>query len=123
MGGSSRIRRHGATTMTRIAARQAAPTKIATHWLVSRARYITNSARSGDTLPAGYPRPAHSEPGRRSSRGAVPGAGLEPARPFGQWILSPSSKPIPPPGLGGRVTGEHKTEGQRSRRMGNTELE
>ena len=29
----------------------------------------------------------------------VPGAGLEPARPFGQRILSPLRLPIPPPGL------------------------
>jgi hypothetical protein len=28
----------------------------------------------------------------------VPGAGLEPARPFGQRILSPQRLPIPPPG-------------------------
>ena len=29
---------------------------------------------------------------------AVPGAGLEPARPFGQWILSPSRLPFRHPG-------------------------
>lgn len=28
----------------------------------------------------------------------VPGAGLEPARPHGQWNLSPKSLSIPPPG-------------------------
>jgi hypothetical protein len=28
----------------------------------------------------------------------VPGAGLEPACPFGQWILSPSRQPIAPSG-------------------------
>ena len=28
----------------------------------------------------------------------VPGAGLEPARPYGHWILSPTCLPIPPPG-------------------------
>ena len=32
--------------------------------------------------------------------GVVPGAGLEPARPFGQEILSLQCLPIPPPGLG-----------------------
>jgi hypothetical protein len=29
----------------------------------------------------------------------VPGAGIEPARPNGHWILSPTRLPIPPPGL------------------------
>ena len=29
--------------------------------------------------------------------GVVLGAGLEPARPFGQWILNPRRLPIPPP--------------------------
>ncbi len=28
----------------------------------------------------------------------VAGEGLEPSRPCGQWILSPSRLPIPPPG-------------------------
>ena len=28
----------------------------------------------------------------------VPRAGIEPARPHGQWILSPQRLPIPPPG-------------------------
>ena len=36
--------------------------------------------------------------GDRSGRPAVPGAGLEPARPFGQWILSPSRLPFRHPG-------------------------
>jgi hypothetical protein len=31
----------------------------------------------------------------------VPGAGLEPARPFGQWILSPSRMPFRHPGSAG----------------------
>jgi hypothetical protein len=31
----------------------------------------------------------------------VPGAGLEPARPYGQGILSPLRLPISPPGQGG----------------------
>ena len=30
----------------------------------------------------------------------VPEAGLEPARPYGHWILSPVRLPIPPPGQG-----------------------
>ena len=30
----------------------------------------------------------------------VPGAGLEPARPLGHWILNPACLPIPPPGRG-----------------------
>jgi hypothetical protein len=30
----------------------------------------------------------------------VPGAGLEPARPYGQGILSPLRLPISPPGQG-----------------------
>src|SRR6266545_2505171 len=29
----------------------------------------------------------------------VPEAGFEPACPFGQWLLRPSSKPVPPLGL------------------------
>jgi hypothetical protein len=29
----------------------------------------------------------------------VPGAGLEPARPFSRGILSPLRLPVPPPGL------------------------
>ena len=33
-----------------------------------------------------------------SSTAAVPGAGLEPACPFGQWCLRPSRLPIPPSG-------------------------
>ncbi len=33
----------------------------------------------------------------------VPGAGLEPARPKGQRILSPLRLPIPPPGQLGKV--------------------
>jgi len=32
----------------------------------------------------------------------VPGTGFEPARPRGQWILSPSRLPVPPPGRGKR---------------------
>ena len=31
----------------------------------------------------------------------VPGAGIEPARPFRRGILSPLRLPISPPGLGG----------------------
>ena len=33
--------------------------------------------------------------------GCVPGAGFEPARPFGQCSLSASCMPVPPPGQGG----------------------
>src|SRR5215212_4018476 len=39
-------------------------------------------------------------PARASAGTAMPGAGLEPARPEGQWILSPWRLPIPPPGQG-----------------------
>ena len=35
----------------------------------------------------------------------VPGAGLEPARPCGQRILSPLRLPIPPPGLQIKLSG------------------
>ena len=41
---------------------------------------------------------------------SMPGAGFEPARPLGQWILSPAASAIPPPGpadivRGGRLGG------------------
>src|SRR5262245_9377362 len=29
--------------------------------------------------------------------GLVPGTGLEPARPYGRWLLRPSRLPVPPP--------------------------
>ena len=35
----------------------------------------------------------------------VPGAGFEPALPFGKGGLSPPRLPIPPPGLGRRANG------------------
>ena len=37
--------------------------------------------------------------GRKCQHLTVPGVGLEPTRPFGQWILNPSRLPIPPSGL------------------------
>ena len=43
-----------------------------------------------------------SAPGRGAGRGAVPGAGVEPARPFGQAILSRPRLPVPPPGRAGK---------------------
>jgi hypothetical protein len=36
---------------------------------------------------------------------SVASIGVEPIRPFGQWILNPSRLPIPPRGRGGRVAG------------------
>ena len=44
--------------------------------------------------------PAHRE-------SLVPGAGLEPARPCGQRILSPLRLPIPPPGCGAGRPSQH----------------
>jgi hypothetical protein len=35
----------------------------------------------------------------------VPGAGFEPACPFGQWILNPSRKPVPPSGPRVKLSG------------------
>src|SRR4029453_9171953 len=36
---------------------------------------------------------------------AVPGTGLEPARPLGRWLLRPSRLPVPPPRRGVREDG------------------
>jgi hypothetical protein len=54
---------------------------------------------------------ANVAPRRLSSRRSlcrvrsVPGAGFEPACPFGQWILNPSRKPVPPSGPQVKLSG------------------
>ena len=57
----------------------------------------------------GPSRPGATLRGRRSRQPVVivPGAGLEPARPRGQRILSPPRLPIPPPGRPAEPTGGH----------------
>ena len=56
----------------------------------------------GDRLPVALhiiePPPECSIPRLRRT-GLVPGAGFEPACPFGQWCLRPSRLPVPPSGL------------------------
>ena len=42
-----------------------------------------------------------SRPATLRSAGRMRRVGLEPTRPLGQWILNPSSLPIPPPPLAG----------------------
>jgi transposase len=44
--------------------------------------------------------PEPSPDSQKSWSERVPGAGIEPARPCGQWCLRPSRLPVPPSGLG-----------------------
>src|SRR5918994_15297 len=44
---------------------------------------------------------------------SMPGAGLEPARPEGQWIFSPSRLPVPPPRPGRYIVGGARRSSRR----------